>query len=203
MLTACRSSPRRSSWERISRPSASLPTLLATYASAPIPGRDRRNWPGAAELFAAGKKVPKDLAQCRRLRDDFANLSCCLARHELTVSPFTWQVTSRRVDPLLYRDICFFRRGDSTITVMAFLDPQISKAHEHSSFRSIAMRNLWISVLLCACFSAAALAEGPIGRVDVFVSGKDGYHTYRIPALAVAAGRIALGLCRGPQVQRR
>lgn len=48
------------------------------------------------------------------------------------------------------------------------------------------MKKYWSTVLLLAALSALARAESPLVHVDVFFSGQDGYHTYRIPALEVA-----------------
>ncbi len=49
------------------------------------------------------------------------------------------------------------------------------------------MRRHWISTLLFVVLPAgAALAEPMLTHVDVFTSGKDGYHTFRIPAVATA-----------------
>lgn len=40
-------------------------------------------------------------------------------------------------------------------------------------------------------------------QVDVFLSGKDGYHTYRIPALAVTKKGTVLAFCEGRKKQRQ
>ena len=45
-------------------------------------------------------------------------------------------------------------------------------------------------------------AKQEITHVDVFTSGQDGYHTYRIPAVETAPRRIAAGVYRSPQVQQ-
>jgi hypothetical protein len=49
------------------------------------------------------------------------------------------------------------------------------------------MRTSWLPLLLLAGLCATAPAAEPLSQVDVFVSGQDGYHTYRIPAVTTAA----------------
>jgi len=49
------------------------------------------------------------------------------------------------------------------------------------------MKRSWLVVLACLAPAAHAVAaEGDLFHADVFVSGKDGYHAYRIPALETA-----------------
>src|SRR4051794_318674 len=46
--------------------------------------------------------------------------------------------------------------------------------------------------------AASALAAAPaVEQVDVFTSGQDGYHTYRIPAVIKAANGSLLAFCEG------
>jgi sialidase-1 len=57
-------------------------------------------------------------------------------------------------------------------------------------------------VLRCAVFgfvglSAGTAAEPTIQQTDVFVSGDDGYHTYRIPAVVRAGNGDLLAFCEG------
>ena len=62
----------------------------------------------------------------------------------------------------------------------------------------------WLVVPLC-CAAGAGAAPG-LQLSDVFVSGADGYHTYRIPALLVTPGGDLLAFCEGrkqPLRQRR
>ncbi len=57
----------------------------------------------------------------------------------------------------------------------------------------------WMSVLalaLCGAASAADLQAG-MRSVQAFVSGTDGYHTYRIPALIVTRKGMLLAFCEG------
>ena len=57
------------------------------------------------------------------------------------------------------------------------------------------MRSLCcILTLLSASFATAAAA---VGKTDVFVSGRDGYHTYRIPAVLRAANGDLLAFAEG------
>lgn len=51
-------------------------------------------------------------------------------------------------------------------------------------------------VPLCCAGGVAEPADGP-QLTDVFVSGADGYHTYRIPALLVTPGGALLAFCEG------
>lgn len=51
---------------------------------------------------------------------------------------------------------------------------------------------LWLAVA-----GSAAMAADPPRRIDVFVSGTDGYHTYRIPALVVSKRETLLAFCEG------
>jgi sialidase-1 len=51
-------------------------------------------------------------------------------------------------------------------------------------------------LLLFACFAQAAEPNQPIYK-DLFVSGQDGYHTYRIPAIIVAPSGDVLAFCEG------
>ena len=49
------------------------------------------------------------------------------------------------------------------------------------------MRNYWVLILLFICaVSQACAPQEKITQVDVFTSGQDGYHTYRIPAIETA-----------------
>jgi sialidase-1 len=45
----------------------------------------------------------------------------------------------------------------------------------------------WLHCLWCVLAASAALAEPAIKHADVFRSGADGYHSYRIPAIETAA----------------
>jgi sialidase-1 len=54
----------------------------------------------------------------------------------------------------------------------------------------------WV-VLGIGCLSFADAAETVIEQNDVFVSGEEGYHTYRIPAVIRAANGDLLAFCEG------
>jgi sialidase-1 len=56
------------------------------------------------------------------------------------------------------------------------------------------MKRYCLAVLVLATMSAPAWAESPLAHVNVYESGKDGYHTYRIPALEVAPDGSLLAL---------
>lgn len=51
--------------------------------------------------------------------------------------------------------------------------------------------------LLLLCLLPAFSASGNVEFTDVFVSGRDGYHTYRIPAIVVTTNGTALAFCEG------
>ncbi len=53
---------------------------------------------------------------------------------------------------------------------------------------------LRLTLLIALVFTAAARA---VEQVDVFVSGQDGYHTYRIPSVIKAADGALLAFCEG------
>jgi sialidase-1 len=53
------------------------------------------------------------------------------------------------------------------------------------------------SLLLLVAFSLTLAASSAIEQVDVFTSGQDGYHTYRIPAVIRAADGTLLAFCEG------
>jgi len=54
-------------------------------------------------------------------------------------------------------------------------------------------------ILPAICFGIASAAASPV-LTDVFTSGQDGYHTYRIPALVVATNGTIARILRRPQV---
>ena len=62
-----------------------------------------------------------------------------------------------------------------------------------------------IAVLLAAAILMPLLAQGAPRQeavlVDVFVSGQDGYHTYRIPSILVTAQGSVLAFCEGRKSQ--
>ncbi|MBU4270273.1 MAG: glycoside hydrolase [Planctomycetes bacterium] len=61
------------------------------------------------------------------------------------------------------------------------------------------MTRHWFAVILLVTlsFSNWARAETPLEHVDVFVSGKDGYHTYRIPVIEAAPDGTILAFAEG------
>lgn len=58
-------------------------------------------------------------------------------------------------------------------------------------------RSLFALVLGLALPACAAELSSPPTLSDVFVSGRDGYHTYRIPALVVTTNGTLLAFCEG------
>lgn len=57
-------------------------------------------------------------------------------------------------------------------------------------------------LLLTLALPRGAVADEP-ERIDVFVSGEGGYHTYRIPALIVSKEGTLLAFCEGRKTSRR
>ncbi len=57
---------------------------------------------------------------------------------------------------------------------------------------------LWVTVLTCLlCGHALVQGQEVPSQVDVFVSGTEGYHTFRIPALLVTPDGTLLAICEG------
>ncbi|MCP5518560.1 MAG: exo-alpha-sialidase [Verrucomicrobiales bacterium] len=76
--------------------------------------------------------------------------------------------------------------------------PSFARSHRLARFLS----TLVVSAL--PVFFGAAAADGPlpasvVHETPLFVSGEGGYHTYRIPALAVPAPGVVLAFCEGRQ----
>ena len=62
----------------------------------------------------------------------------------------------------------------------------------------VVMAGLAAGSLLCSLFASdpPAVQDGKVGE-PLYVSGQDGYHTYRIPALAVTTKGTVLAFCEG------
>lgn len=56
---------------------------------------------------------------------------------------------------------------------------------------------LLLSLCLGFLISSISIAAASVEQVDVFTSGQDGYHTYRIPAVIPAANGDLLAFCEG------
>ncbi|HEY0946667.1 MAG TPA: sialidase family protein [Opitutaceae bacterium] len=54
-----------------------------------------------------------------------------------------------------------------------------------------------LGLLLAGLLSPAGAADAAVEKTDVFVSGKDGYHTYRIPSIVRTAKGTLLAFCEG------
>jgi sialidase-1 len=59
------------------------------------------------------------------------------------------------------------------------------------------MKHLLACLALFACATLAAASEPSVEKIDVFVSGEGGYHTYRIPAVIKAADGSLLAFAEG------
>jgi sialidase-1 len=55
----------------------------------------------------------------------------------------------------------------------------------------------WCRALLCLLMCGIGSASAELKQTDVFVSGRDGYHTYRIPAMVVSTNGTVLAFCEG------
>ena len=64
------------------------------------------------------------------------------------------------------------------------------------------LRIFVLLALLIASGAAATFADDPLRAVDVYVAGRDGYHTFRIPALLRAADGTLLAFCEGRKTGR-
>jgi sialidase-1 len=49
----------------------------------------------------------------------------------------------------------------------------------------------------CGLSALCAAASGPPEQIDLHVSGRDGYHTYRIPSVIVTKQGTVLAFCEG------
>ena len=56
----------------------------------------------------------------------------------------------------------------------------------NTRIRKVFLNPCLLTALLASLQAIAAAADSPLTHVDVFVSGNDGYHTFRIPAIEVA-----------------
>ncbi len=65
------------------------------------------------------------------------------------------------------------------------------------------MRNLQAAILVWACWLPSLACGSTPEQVPLFVSGEGGYHTYRIPALAVNARGVVLAFCEGRKTSAR
>lgn len=63
-------------------------------------------------------------------------------------------------------------------------------------------RSLLLLSVGLGTFVPGSLGEQPAPRNDVFIAGKGGYHTYRIPALAVSTNGTLLAFCEGRKAGR-
>src|SRR5689334_19772570 len=65
---------------------------------------------------------------------------------------------------------------------------------------------IWALTLgaMLTCFPLSQLtADEPVNETAVFEAGKDGYHTYRIPALISTSKRTLLAFCEGRKTSRQ
>jgi len=64
------------------------------------------------------------------------------------------------------------------------------------------MRHLHAAILLVACWPPSLHGAAP-EQTPLFVSGKGGYHTYRIPAMVVSTRGTVLAFCEGRKTSAR
>lgn len=66
----------------------------------------------------------------------------------------------------------------------------------------ISAAGTYIASALVLLVSHTLVAADQLSKTDVFVSGTDGYHTYRIPAVIVTPNGTVLALCEGRKTSR-
>ena len=59
------------------------------------------------------------------------------------------------------------------------------------------------AVLLLVLSTCATATEPLVEQSDLFVSGTEGYHTFRIPALVVSNRETVLAFCEGRKESRQ
>jgi len=74
-------------------------------------------------------------------------------------------------------------------------------AHPNAGISVCSGLLLLAGVVFCVT-GGSAVAEPKFDQIDVFVSGHDGYHTYRIPAIVVTKKRTLLAFCEGRKSDR-
>lgn len=72
----------------------------------------------------------------------------------------------------------------------------------HKSIFAVVIIGYLLAIPPVSTAKATELAQQNIIQTDVFVSGTDGYHTYRIPAMVVTTKRTILAFCEGRKADR-
>ena len=70
----------------------------------------------------------------------------------------------------------------------------------HRPFRFVRSAGLMLATLVAS--SVPGLAAEGLEQVDVFISGTEGYHTYRIPAVVRTNKDTLLAFCEGRKTSR-
>ncbi|MBM4067604.1 MAG: exo-alpha-sialidase [Planctomycetes bacterium] len=72
----------------------------------------------------------------------------------------------------------------------------------HRKFWAVALTHALVPVVMVLTRADASGDGNPATDIDVFVSGKEGYHTFRIPSLLVTPKGTLLAFCEGRKTSR-
>src|SRR5262249_16002180 len=79
---------------------------------------------------------------------------------------------------------------------MCWLASPRRKSNAWTNFFVLMRLHVWIR-LICALTAAYGFKASALDQVEVFKSGTDGYHTYRIPAAVMTTNGTLVAVCEG------